>query len=100
MNYTKFKLKQSCIFLYIMSGKEDAFFKIRPTKKSNPEERTTLDVIHQSQLKRIQDERYEVQLIQEDINSITSGGTLTAVLFGEDGFVYTAAVGDSRAVLQ
>ena len=72
MNYTKFKLKQSCIFLYIMSGKEDAFFKIRPTKKSNPEERTTLDVIHQSQLKRIQDERDEVQLIQEDINSIKS----------------------------
>jgi predicted nucleic acid-binding Zn-ribbon protein len=55
-----------------MSGKEDAFFKIRPTKKSNPEERTTLDVIHQSQLKRIQDERDEVQLIQEDINSIKS----------------------------
>lgn len=36
---------------------------------------------------------------KEDINSITSGGTLTAVLFGEDGFLYTAAVGDSRAVL-
>jgi predicted nucleic acid-binding Zn-ribbon protein len=55
-----------------MSGKEEAFFKIRPTKKSNPEERTTLDVIHQCQLKRIQDEKDEVQLIQEDINSIQS----------------------------
>ena len=37
---------------------------------------------------------------KDDINSLTSGATLTVVLFGEDGFVYTAAVGDSRAVLQ
>ena len=38
--------------------------------------------------------------LKEDINSFSSGGTLTVVVFGEDGFVYTAAVGDSRAVLQ
>ena len=51
-----------------MSGKaQDGFFKIKQTKRSNPEERTTLDVIHQCQLKKIQDELHESKLIMEDI---------------------------------
>lgn len=33
---------------------EDAFFKIRPTKRSNPEARTTLDALHQAQISAIQ----------------------------------------------
>ncbi len=33
---------------------EDAFFKIRPTKRSNPEARTTLDALHQAQMNAIQ----------------------------------------------
>jgi DNA repair exonuclease SbcCD ATPase subunit len=33
---------------------EDAFFKIRPTKRSNPEARTTLDALHQAQMSAIQ----------------------------------------------
>jgi predicted nucleic acid-binding Zn-ribbon protein len=50
-----------------MSGKsQDGFFKIRPTKRSNPEERTTLDVIHQHQLKKIQEEKEEVVILQEE----------------------------------
>jgi len=50
-----------------MSGKsQDGFFKIRPTKRSNPEERTTLDVIHQHQLKKIQSETEEVSFLQEE----------------------------------
>jgi len=50
-----------------MSGKsQDGFFKIRQTKRSNPEERTTLDVIHQHQLKRIQEEKEEVVYLQEE----------------------------------
>ncbi len=51
-----------------MSGKpSDGFFKIRPTKRSNPEERTTLDVIHQHQIRRIQEEAEEAHEIQADI---------------------------------
>jgi hypothetical protein len=50
-----------------MSGREEGFFKIRPTKRSNPEERTTLDVMHQYQLKKISEEKDEVQYIEEDI---------------------------------
>jgi hypothetical protein len=53
-----------------MSCKEGGFFKIRPTKKSNPEERTTLDVIHQEHLKRISEEQDEVQYIEEDIQAL------------------------------
>ena len=34
----------------------DPFFKIRPTKRSNPEARTTLDSIHHAHLNRIMDE--------------------------------------------
>jgi predicted RNA-binding Zn-ribbon protein involved in translation (DUF1610 family) len=51
-----------------MSGRsEEGFFKMKPTKRSNPEERTTMDVIHQCQLKKIEDEQDEVKYIEEDI---------------------------------
>jgi predicted RNA-binding Zn-ribbon protein involved in translation (DUF1610 family) len=51
-----------------MSGaREDGFFKMKPTKRSNPEERTTMDVIHQCQLKKIEEEQEEVKYIEEDI---------------------------------
>jgi bifunctional UDP-N-acetylglucosamine pyrophosphorylase/glucosamine-1-phosphate N-acetyltransferase len=55
-----------------MSGKsQDGFFKIRQTKRSNPEERTTLDVIHQHQLKKIIEEKdcNEEQKLISEINS-------------------------------
>jgi hypothetical protein len=56
-----------------MSGRGDeGFFKIRQTKRSNPEERTTLDVIHQCQLKRLDEEKDEVRLIEEDIGMLQS----------------------------
>ena len=32
---------------------QDAFFKIRPTKRSNPEARTTLDILHQAHVKEL-----------------------------------------------
>ena len=35
----------------------DAFFKIRPSKRSNPEARTTLDALHHSQIQGIEDEQ-------------------------------------------
>ena len=49
-----------------MSG-GDSFFKIRPTKRITVEERTTLDVIHQQQLQKINEEQEESKLIQEDM---------------------------------
>ena len=52
-----------------MSG-TDGFFKIRPIKRSNVEERTTLDLIHQHQLKKISDDKDEASLIQEDIKEL------------------------------
>jgi hypothetical protein len=54
-----------------MSGKaQDGFFKIRPTKRSNPEERTTLDVIHQFQLKRIVEEKEEAIMLEEEATTL------------------------------
>jgi predicted amidophosphoribosyltransferase len=50
-----------------MSGRDEGFFKIKPTKRSNAEERTTLDVMHQFHLKKITDEEEEVQYLSEDI---------------------------------
>jgi len=61
-----------------MSGKsQDGFFKIRPTKRSNPEERTTLDVIHQHQLKKIQSETEEVSFLQEESKELKEQIELT-----------------------
>ena len=55
-----------------MSGRnEEGFFKIKPTKRSNPEERTTLDVVHQCQLKKIIDEQSDVKFLKEDISALT-----------------------------
>lgn len=54
-----------------MSGKsQEGFFKIKHTKRSNPEERTTLDVIHQYHLKRIQEEHCESEEIQQDVTTL------------------------------
>ncbi len=47
---------------------DSAFFKIRPTKRSNPEDRTTLDVIHQFQIRKITSEKEESQELEEDYN--------------------------------
>jgi hypothetical protein len=67
----KICLNTTPLSLQRMSGKGDeGFFKIRQTKRSNPEERTTLDVIHQCQLKRLDEEKDEVRLIEEDIGTL------------------------------
>ena len=50
-----------------VSGGKDGFFKMKPTKRSNPEERTTLDVIHQFQLKKIEEETEEAKDLATDI---------------------------------
>jgi hypothetical protein len=55
---------------------DSAFFKIRPTKRSNPEDRTTLDVIHQFQIRKITSEKEESHELEEDYahnNNILKG---------------------------
>lgn len=46
---------------------EDAFFKIRPTKRSNPEARTTLDTVHQVQLNAMIEREKQVGELEAEI---------------------------------
>jgi predicted Zn-ribbon and HTH transcriptional regulator len=46
---------------------EDAFFKIRPTKRSNPEARTTLDTVHQVQLNAMVEREKQVGELETEI---------------------------------
>lgn len=48
----------------------DAFFKIRPTKRSNPEARTTLDTVHQVQLGAMIDREKQVGELEEELNTL------------------------------
>ncbi len=45
---------------------------MKPTKRGNPEERTTLDVMHQFQLKRIQEEQEESFQLKEEVAELQS----------------------------
>jgi hypothetical protein len=49
----------------------DPFFKIRPTKRSNPEARTTLDSLHQTKIQKMLEKEEEVHTIMESIEGIT-----------------------------
>lgn len=53
-----------------MASSEDAFFKIRPTKRSNPESRTTLDRLHQVRLQSILEKESNVFHIKDSIQQI------------------------------
>jgi len=48
----------------------EPFFKIRPTKRSNPEARTTLDSLHQVQMNRLSDKKESLQTLKDDIQRI------------------------------
>lgn len=48
----------------------DPFFKIRPTKRSNPEARTTLDSIHHSHIEKLNDEIVSVDELEEQIHQL------------------------------
>ena len=48
----------------------DAFFKIRPTKRSNPEARTTLDSLHKVRVQNIQERENESETIRSDIKQL------------------------------
>jgi len=49
---------------------KDAFFKIRPTKRSNPEARTTLDCLHQVHLQGILNSETEMTNSKEELRRI------------------------------
>jgi predicted Zn-ribbon and HTH transcriptional regulator len=49
---------------------EDAFFKIRPTKRSNPEARTTLDTVHQVQLNAMVEREKQVGDLESEITDL------------------------------
>jgi len=53
----------------------DAFFKIRPTKRSNPEARTTLDTVHQVQLGAMLEREKQVHELEESLNSLETSLT-------------------------
>jgi hypothetical protein len=48
----------------------DPFFKIRPTKRSNPEARTTLDSIHHAHLEKLIEECENVEEIEKMFREI------------------------------
>jgi hypothetical protein len=60
-----------------MSAK-DAFFKIRPTKRSNPEARTTLDRLHQVRMQTMFEKETEVARLKEEIQTIQAAARGTA----------------------
>ena len=53
-----------------MSTADTPFFKIRPTKRSNPEARTTLDSIHHAHLNRLMEESELLDDLEEEFRSI------------------------------
>jgi predicted nucleic acid-binding Zn-ribbon protein len=52
---------------------KDAFFKIRATKRSNPESRTTLDTVHQVQLASMKERQEEVADLQTKYDELENG---------------------------
>lgn len=48
----------------------EPFFKIRPTKRSNPEARTTLDSLHQVQINRLLEKKTSIDFLQEQVKDI------------------------------
>ena len=48
----------------------DPFFKIRPSKRSNPEARTTLDTVHQHYLSKVKDTSEQVSTLKETYSNL------------------------------
>jgi hypothetical protein len=51
---------------------QDAFFRIRPSKRSNPEARTTLDSLHQVQIQGILEKEKDVTSLKAEIAEIAA----------------------------
>jgi DNA-directed RNA polymerase subunit RPC12/RpoP len=50
----------------------DPFFKIRPSKRSNPEARTTLDTVHQHYLSKVKDTSDQVSTLKEAYSNLVT----------------------------
>jgi len=50
----------------------DPFFKIRPSKRSNPEARTTLDTVHQHYLSKVKDTSEQVSTLKETYSNLVT----------------------------
>jgi DNA-directed RNA polymerase subunit RPC12/RpoP len=50
----------------------DPFFKIRPSKRSNPEARTTLDTVHQHYLSKVKDTSEQISTLKETYSNLVS----------------------------
>lgn len=48
----------------------DPFFKIRPSKRSNPEARTTLDTVHQHYLSKVKDTNEQVSTLKDTYSNL------------------------------
>jgi Zn finger protein HypA/HybF involved in hydrogenase expression len=77
-------VNRELLFFYVPKGKpkpskrlllqmnsQDPFFKIRPTKRSNPEARTTLDSIHRSHLEKLIDENKSIESVRSGLQGLT-----------------------------
>jgi predicted RNA-binding Zn-ribbon protein involved in translation (DUF1610 family) len=49
---------------------DSAFFKVKSTKRSNPEARTTLDAIHNQKIQNMMEEKQQVQKYKEEIETL------------------------------
>ena len=49
---------------------DSAFFKVKSTKRSNPEARTTLDAIHNQKIQNMMEEKQQVQKYKEEIEAL------------------------------
>ena len=50
----------------------DAFFRIRPTKRSNPEARTTLDSLHRVRIQNIQERENDSESLKAEITQLST----------------------------
>ncbi len=55
------------------TSSKNAFFSIRPTRRGNPEARTTLDALHNYHLEKIKEKQNTVEEIQTQILSLEGG---------------------------
>jgi len=46
---------------------DSAFFKVKSTKRSNPEARTTLDAIHHEKIQSMMDQKKNIHVLKEEI---------------------------------
>jgi len=49
---------------------KNAFFNIRPTRRSNPEARTTLDALHTFQIDKLKEKQSTIDEKKDELNNL------------------------------